>query len=150
MDILTLFVVVPVIITLVLVLFTKTLEQARMVTLIGMLVQLGMSVNLIIKYMDARAAGDHSIMLFQKNIPWYSEFNAHYHIGVDGVSVLMILLTTLIVISGTFVSWKIAPLSKEFFISLIVLATGVYGFFISLDLFTMFVFYEIAVIPMYL
>ncbi len=150
MDILTLFVVVPVIITLVLVLFTKTLEQARMVTLVGMLVQLGMSINLIVKYLEARNAGDNSIMLFQKNIPWYAEFNAHYHIGVDGVSVLMILLTTLIVIAGTFVSWKIAPLSKEFFISLVVLATGVYGFFISLDLFTMFVFYEIAVIPMYL
>ena len=150
MDILTLFVVVPVIITLVLVLFTKTLEQARMVTLVGMLVQLGMSINLIVKYLEARNAGENSIMLFQKNIPWYAEFNAHYHIGVDGVSVLMILLTTLIVIAGTFVSWKIAPLSKEFFISLVVLATGVYGFFISLDLFTMFVFYEIAVIPMYL
>jgi len=150
MDILTLFVVVPVIIVLVMVLFTKTLEQARIVTLLGMFVQLGMAVNLIIKYLDARAAGDHGIMLFQRNVPWFSEFNANYHIGVDGVSVLMILLTTLIVIAGTFVSWKIDYMAKEFFISLIVLAAGVYGFFISLDLFTMFVFYEIAVIPMYL
>ncbi len=150
MDILSLFVVVPILIVLVLVFFTKNLKQARIVTLIGMFVQLGMSINLIIQYMHARESGNHAIMLFQKNIPWFAEFNAHYHIGVDGVSVLMILLTTLIVITGTFVSWKIAPLSKEFFISLIVLATGVYGFFISLDLFTMFVFYEIAVIPMYL
>jgi len=150
MDILSLFVIVPVIITLVLVLFTKNLKQARVVTLTGMLVQLAMSINLIIKFIEIRKTGDQSIMLFQKNIPWFSEFNAHYHIGVDGVSVLMILLTTLIVIAGIFVSWKISPLSKEFFISLIVLATGVYGFFISLDLFTMFVFYEIAVIPMYL
>ncbi len=150
MDILSLFVVVPVLIVLVMVLFTKDLKQARIVTLVGMLVQLGMSANLIVQYMNAREAGDQSIMLFERNIPWFVEFNAHYHIGVDGVSVLMILLTTLIVIAGTFVSWKIKPLSKEFFISLIVLATGVYGFFISLDLFTMFVFYEIAVIPMYL
>jgi len=150
MDILSLFVIVPVIITLVLVLFTKNLKQARVVTLTGMLVQLAMSINLIIKFIEIRKTGDQSIMLFQKNTPWFSEFNAHYHIGVDGVSVLMILLTTLIVIAGIFVSWKISPLSKEFFISLIVLATGVYGFFISLDLFTMFVFYEIAVIPMYL
>jgi len=150
MDILSLFVVVPVVIVLAMVLFTKNLKQARMVALAGMLVQLIMSVNLIVKYLNAREAGDQSIMLFQKNIPWFAEFNAHYHIGVDGVSVLMILLTTLIVIAGIFVSWKIQPLSKEFFISLIVLATGVYGFFISLDLFTMFVFYEIAVIPMYL
>ena len=132
------------------VLFTKTLKQARMVTLVGMLVQLGMAVNLMIQYMSTRNAGDHSIMLFTKKVVWFSEFNAYYHIGVDGISVLMIFLTTIIVITGTFVSWKIDYLPKEFFISLIVLASGVYGFFISLDLFTMFVFYEIAVIPMYL
>ena len=149
MDILSLFIVVSVL-TVIALIFTKKLEQARVVALIGMLIQLGMSANLINKYMIARKAGDHSIMLFQKNIPWFSEFNAHYHIGVDGVSVLMILLTTLIVIAGIFVSWKIDYLPKEFFIFLIVLAAGVYGFFISLDLFTMFVFYEIAVIPMYL
>jgi NADH-quinone oxidoreductase subunit M len=150
MDILSLFVVVPVLIVLVMVLFTKTLKQARMVTLVGMLVQLAMAVNLMIQYMSARNAGDHSIMLFTKKVAWFQEFNAYYHIGVDGISVLMIFLTTIIVITGTFVSWKIDYLPKEFFISLIVLASGVYGFFISLDLFTMFVFYEIAVIPMYL
>ena len=150
MDILSLFVVVPVLTVLAMVLFTKDLKQARLVALVGMLVQLGMSVNLIVQYMNARQSGDQSMMLFERNVPWFTEFNANYHIGVDGVSVLMILLTTLIVIAGIFVSWKIKPLSKEFFISLIVLATGVFGFFISLDLFTMFVFYEIAVIPMYL
>ncbi len=149
MDILTLFVVVPVLIVIAL-MFVKKLEQARVITLVGMLVQLAMSVNLIIQYMNARSSGNDAIMLFTKKVPWFSEFNAYYHIGVDGVSVLMILLTTLIVIAGTFVSWKIDDLPKEFFVSLIVLASGVYGFFISLDLFTMFVFYEIAVIPMYL
>jgi NADH-quinone oxidoreductase subunit M len=55
-----------------------------------------------------------------------------------------------VVLAGVFISWKMEELPKEFFISLIVLSTGVYGFFISIDLFTMFVFYEIAVIPMYL
>ncbi len=150
MDILSLFVVVPVLIVLAMVFFAKDLKRARIIALVGMLVQLAMSVNLIVKYMAVRNGGDHSIMLFTRNIPWFAEFNAHYHIGVDGISVLMILLTTLIVIAGIFVSWKIDYLPKEFFISLIVLASGVYGFFISLDLFTMFVFYEIAVIPMYL
>jgi NADH-quinone oxidoreductase subunit M len=54
------------------------------------------------------------------------------------------------VLAGVFISWKMEMLPKEFFISLIILSTGVYGFFISLDLFTMFVFFEIAVIPMFL
>jgi len=59
-------------------------------------------------------------------------------------------LASIVVLAGIFISWKMEDLHKEFFISLIVLATGVFGFFISLDLFTMFLFYEVAVIPMFL
>ena len=62
----------------------------------------------------------------------------------------MICLTSLVVFAGIFASWEVEFLRKEFFISLILLATGVFGFFISIDLFTMFLFYELAVIPMYL
>src|SRR5512133_1427743 len=62
----------------------------------------------------------------------------------------MIMLTSVVVFAGIFASWKMDYLPREFFISLIVLATGVFGFFISIDLFTMFMFYELAVIPMYL
>src|SRR5450756_2100580 len=62
----------------------------------------------------------------------------------------MISLTSLVVFAGIFASWEVEILKKEFFISLILLATGVFGFFISIDLFTMFMFYELAVIPMYL
>jgi len=89
-------------------------------------------------------------MVFTKDLVWFKEFNIHYNIGVDGISVALILLTAIVVLAGVFISWKMEELPKEFFISLIVLSTGVYGFFISIDLFTMFVFYEIAVIPMYL
>ena len=81
---------------------------------------------------------------------WFEQFNIHYTIGVDGISVALLLLTSIVVLAGVFISWKMEDLPKEFFISLLVLSTGVYGFFISIDLFTMFVFYEIAVIPMYL
>jgi len=62
----------------------------------------------------------------------------------------MILLTSTVVFAGIFASWEMEDLAREFFISLITLATGVFGFFISVDLFTMFLFYELAVIPMYL
>ena len=62
----------------------------------------------------------------------------------------MIALTAIVVFAGIFASWQVEMLRKEFFISLILLSTGVFGFFISLDLFTMFLFYELAVIPMYL
>ena len=70
--------------------------------------------------------------------------------GIDGISLAMLLLTAIVMLAGIFISWNIEDLAKEFYISLIILGTGVFGFFISLDLFTMFLFYEVAVIPMYL
>lgn len=148
MDILTLFVVVPVLTVLALT-FTKGLKQSRVVALIGMAIQLAMSINLVFAYLKERAVND-SIMVFTKDVMWFERFNIHYSIGVDAISVLLILLTSVVVFAGIFISWKINDLPKEFFISLIILSSGVFGFFISVDLFTMFVFYEIAVIPMYL
>ena len=62
----------------------------------------------------------------------------------------MLLLSAIVVFAGVFASWKIDPLPKEFFLWLILLSIGVFGFFISINLFTMFMFYEIALIPMYL
>jgi len=148
MDILTLFVIVPVITVLVLG-FAKDLKQTRVVALIGMLVQFGMSVNLIFAYIKERSVNT-DIMVFVKDYAWFDSFNIHYIIGVDAISVVMIALTSVVVLAGVFISWMVDDLPKEFFISLIVLSTGVFGFFISIDLFTMFVFFEIAVIPMYL
>ncbi|MBW4361786.1 complex I subunit 4 family protein [Flavobacterium taihuense] len=148
MDILSLFVIVPVLTILALV-FTKDLKQARITAMIGSLVQLGMAIHLIFSYFEERAV-NKSIMLFTQDRVWFEHFNIHFATGVDGISAALLLLTSIIVLAGVFISWKIDDLPKEFFISLLVLATGVYGFFISIDLFTMFVFYEIAVIPMYL
>ena len=148
MDILTLFITVPIATILALV-FSKGLKQARLVSMIGSLVQFGMAINLVFAYFRERIVDD-GIMVFVKDVVWFKDFNIHYHIGVDGISVAMLLLTAIVVLAGVFISWKMEELPKEFFVSLIVLSIGVYGFFISLDLFTMFVFFEIAVIPMYL
>ena len=148
MDILTLFVTVPAITILILV-FTKNLKQARIVSLVGMTVQALMSFNLVYAYFKERKIND-DIMVFVTDMTWFEHFNIHYTVGVDGISVAMIVMSSIVVLAGVLISWKMEDLPKEFFISLIVLATGVFGFFISIDLFTMFVFYEIAVIPMYL
>ena len=148
MDILSLFIVMPALTVLVLI-FTKNLKQARTVALAGSLVQLGMAINLLFSYIKEREINE-AIMVFTKDVVWFKNFNIHYNIGVDGISVALLLLTAIVVLAGVFISWKTEDLPKEFFISLIVLSIGVYGFFISIDLFTMFVFFEIAVIPMYL
>ena len=80
---------------------------------------------------------------------WFAPLNIHLAVGVDGISIAMLILTGVIMVTGSFASWEI-PQPKEFFLWLILLSTGVYGFFISVDLFTMFMFYEVALIPMYL
>ena len=148
MDILTLFIIVP-ILTVIALVFSKGLERSRIVSMIGSIIQLGMAINLMFAYFKERAVND-DIMVFTKDVVWFKNFNIHYNIGVDGISVALILLTAIVVLAGVFISWKMKELPKEFFISLIVLSLGVYGVFISIDLFTLFVFFEIAVIPMYL
>ncbi len=148
MDILTLFVVVPVITILVL-MFAKDLKQARIIAVLGMFVQFAMSINLIFAYFKEKQVND-AIMVFTQDYLWFEKFNIHYTVGADGITVAMIVMASIVLLAGVFISWKMEDLPKEFFISLIVLATGVFGFFISIDLFTMFLFYEIAVIPMFL
>ena len=149
MNILSLFVVVPVL-TIVGILFTKDFKGARVVSAIGMGIQLILAAALVLMYLGARKAGVTDEMLWTADYTWFKSLNIHYAIGVDGIAVAMIGLTSVVVFAGIFASWEVEYLSREFFISLILLATGVFGFFISLDLFTMFMFYELAVIPMYL
>ena len=149
MDILTLFVVIPVL-TMAGIILVKDMNRVRVIAAIGMGIQLLLSALLIFLYVSARKDGNTDEMLFVRDLVWFKTFNIHYTVGVDGISVAMIALTSLVVSAGIFASWEVDFLTKEFFVSLILLATGVFGFFISIDLFTMFLFYELAVIPMYL
>ena len=71
-------------------------------------------------------------------------------VGVDGIAAPMVLLTGIVILSGTWVSWKIENRLKDFFVLLFVLVAGVYGTFVALDLFFWFLLYETAVLPMYL
>jgi NADH-quinone oxidoreductase subunit M len=128
----------------------KDIRQVRIVAAVGMGIQLLLAAILVFLYVSARHAGNTAEMLFIRDIVWFKSFNIHYAVGADGISVAMIGLTSIVVFAGIFASWEMEFLTKEFFISLILLATGVFGFFISIDLFTMFLFYELAVIPMYL
>jgi len=149
MSILICFILIPVL-TIIAILFTKDGRSARVVAASGMFVQLIMSVVLLCMYYAQRHAGNNSEMLFLSDHSWFPSLNIRFTMGVDGIAVSMIMLTSTVVFAGIFASWELEDLTREFFISLITLATGVFGFFISLDLFTMFLFYELAVIPMYL
>lgn len=149
MNILSLFIIIPVI-TITGIILSRTHNMVRWAAAIGMIGQLVTSVVLLFMYFAVRDGGNTDEMVFYQDFTWFKTLNIHYTVGVDGISVAMIMLTSIVVFAGIFASWEVEYLQKEFFISLITLATGVFGFFISLDLFTMFLFYEIAVIPMYI
>jgi NADH-quinone oxidoreductase subunit M len=146
---LLLLVVIP-LLTMAIVVMTRDIRNVRVVSAVGMSLQLIFSLLLLYMFYQERNSGNTDPMLFVSTTTWYESFNIQLKFGVDGISVSMILLTSIVTFAGIFVSWEVDFLTKEFFISLILLASGVFGFFISLDLFTMFLFYEIAVIPMYL
>ena len=81
---------------------------------------------------------------------WIPQPPIHYHLGVDGLSLFLVLLTTLLTPISILASWKsIDQRVKGFFICLLVLETGVIGVFVSLDLFLFFLFWEVMLIPMY-
>jgi len=149
MNILNVFVIIPVL-TVLSIMLVKDSRSVRITAAAGMSLQLVAAAVLAILFFVQRKAGMTEEFLFQSDITWFKSLNIHYAIGVDSIAVWMICLTSLVVFAGIFASWEVELLSREFFISLITLATGVFGFFISLDLFTMFLFYELAVIPMYL
>ncbi len=85
-----------------------------------------------------------------QKIPWLPAWGISYHIGVDGLSLPLVLLTGVVMFTGVLISWGVDDRPREFFGFLFILATGVFGVFVSLDLFQLFFFYEIAVFPMYL
>lgn len=83
------------------------------------------------------------------NVPWIPSLGINYHLAADGISVTLVLLTGLAAIAGILFSWNIEHRTKEFFSFYLALIGGVYGVFLSFDLFLLFVFYEIAIIPKY-
>ncbi len=149
MDILTSLIIIP-ILTVIALLPVKNVTQIRVISAVGMFIELIQSIRLLFIYMHERAEGNTSEMILQKSYQWFESINIQYNIGVDGISVVMILLTGIIIFTAIFASWKVTYLAKEFFISLILLSAGAFGFFISLDLFTMFFFLELAIIPKFL
>ena len=83
--------------------------------------------------------------------PWpLGDIGITFALGVDGISALMVMLTGIVMFTGVLVSWNISDRNKDFFILYFLLLSGVFGVFASLDLFFLFFFYELAVLPMYL
>lgn len=83
------------------------------------------------------------------NTPWIAELGIRWHLAADGISVVLVLLTGIAAVAGVLFSWNVESRAREFFGFYLVLIGGVYGVFLSVDLFLLFVFYELAIIPKY-
>jgi NADH-quinone oxidoreductase subunit M len=97
------------------------------------------------------AAARHAQGLeLRESLPLVPSLGISYALSADGWSVVLLLLTGLILFAGCWASWTVKKRDREFYVLLLVLSTGVFGVFVCLDLFLLFLFYEIAVLPMYL
>jgi NADH-quinone oxidoreductase subunit M len=98
-------------------------------------------------YFDEGVAG----MQFVERIPWVREWGINYFIGVDGISLLLILLTTFLTVLCILSSWRsVGRMVKEYMIVFLILETGMIGVLVALDLILFYVFWEVTLIPMYL
>lgn len=143
---LLIIVILPILSALAVLPFKK--QQAKYIAFTGALLQWCAALALF--YFYTASPDKNAVMFFEQNYQWYQPLHINFHIGVDGISIAMILLTATVVLAGILVSWKEERMTKEFFFLLLLLSAGAYGFFVSLDLFTMFFFLEVAVIPKFL
>jgi NADH-quinone oxidoreductase subunit M len=146
LPILSLVVFTPVIGVLALLLVPGRNHRAiRWVALLASLASFGFSL-LLLGYDPAGAE-----FQFREDLPWIEAFGMRYTLGVDGLSLVLVLLTTLLSAVAIFYSWEpIQVRVKEYYIALLLLMVGMLGVFVSLDLFLFYVFWEISLIPMYL
>jgi NADH-quinone oxidoreductase subunit M len=119
--------------------------ETRVAALAAATFALGLSVWVYFSY-DVQASGYQ----FVEKYAWLPQFGISYFVGVDGMSAPLVLLAGLVMFTGVLISWGLDDRPREFFAFLFILATGVFGVFVALDLFMLFFFYEIAVFPMYL
>src|ERR671923_1454399 len=130
----------------VLLLFYKRehVRSIRMFALIVTLVTFVFSLHLV-----AHFDSTNPDFQFALKIPWMPSFGIDYSMGVDGISVFLILLTTLLTPLAILASWSIHDRLKEYFIFMLLLETGMIGVFASLDFFLFYVFWEVMLVPMY-
>ena len=142
-SILTLVTFIPAAGAILLMLLPRNDRVIRIVALSVSVLAFGASILLPVNFVNGQPG-----FQFEVNVPWIGQA-IHYHIGVDGISMWLVLLTTFLVPLGVLISWKsIHDRTKEFFVLLLLLETAMIGVFVSLDMFLFYVFWEATLIPM--
>ncbi len=127
-------------------------ENSRMLALAAMIIGLVLSAYLYVSYhQNLPAAGNAwaDTLMFVEEHAWVPDVGINYIMGVDGLSVTLVMLTAIVGFGGVLISWSIEDRPREFFAFFMLLVAGVHGVFVSVDGFLLFFFYELAVLPMY-
>ncbi len=132
-------------------LFAVLLTPPKRETLIKWISLVSSALTLVLSIWLCRAFDATSpAFQFVEKLPWVPSYGIFYSLAVDGLNVAMILLTSIVIFCGILVSWTVEYRVKDFMANMLFLVAGVFGVFMTTNLFFFFLFYEIAVIPMYL
>jgi len=131
------------------IMLSPRVSAVRQISLAASLIQLVLVGWLLFQMLNTRSVSAQPLY-FEQVYQWFPSWNIQFHIGVDGIAVSMMILTALVVLAGVLISWQESILPKEFFFLLMFLSLGAYGFFMARDIFTLFFFLELAVIPKFL
>ncbi|HEX9147147.1 MAG TPA: proton-conducting transporter membrane subunit, partial [Candidatus Binatia bacterium] len=142
---LTVLLAIPVVGALALLLFPRRQRQLLFaVALIASLLNFLWSLEILGQF-----DGTKGEMQLIERVPWMPFYGIEYAVGVDGISLFLILLTTLLMPIAILASWSVHDKVKEYLFFMLLLETGMLGAFVALDLFLFYVFWEVMLVPMY-
>ncbi|MBN1203128.1 MAG: NADH-quinone oxidoreductase subunit M [Anaerolineae bacterium] len=128
-------------------------EQARIVAALAigftLLLALGVFFGYNVDEANAAADAGDTYFAYEDHVKWIESIGVSWHLGVDGISAPMVLLTSLAGFCGVLISWGMEDRTREFLAFFLLLVAGVYGVFLAVDLFVLFFFYELSIFPMY-
>jgi NADH-quinone oxidoreductase subunit M len=145
-------------------LLVRTRDAARWATLVTSLVALGLSLLILVPFKfrpDAGATAAYAynaqgdagtsfgVVQLVAEADWIPSFNVKYRVGVDGLSLALVLLSTFIFALAVVASWNVGQMTKGYLAMLLFLETGILGTFLSLDFVLFYVFFEVSLLPMY-
>jgi NADH-quinone oxidoreductase subunit M len=149
-DPLSLLVLAPSVAAFIMLLLPKQKMIAKWAALVMSLVIGGIALGVFVDYVNASNAGNIvSQYHMEINIPWFELLGASWHVGIDGISATLILLTGILTPLGILISWEIEDRLNMHLALILFFETGLLGVFVSLDLMIFFVFWELSLVPMY-
>ena len=137
---------VPMVGGLIIALLLREEKTIRLTALFVVLVELFLTIAALLDFNKSKVAGEMALEVYKEWIPY---LNINYHIGMDGLSLPLVTLASILGVCAVLASWHVTLRVKEYFAWLLILQTAVVGVFVSLDLVMFFIFWELELIPMY-